>query len=303
MEKNHKVSGNRAYCVGGWSESLAYDLKNGSVLEMELAGDWSDLSCFEGLVDSVEILKISGLIKNGSIKAIDNICVFKSLKSLILLSKINKKYDLSSLPKLENIDAVWQADFNTVLQNQNLNSVIVRSLDPSGILEGNQSTSVKKLWLSRPKIGDLTVLKEFPAISSLRLTDCHSISTLSGVEDCNSLQGIDVENAKNLEVIDQLTQLKRLKKIRLMNVSDKTNLVVLKECMELEDICIGGSRTPNLPWELILSNTNLKRITGWWRPDEFSLDEILECLGPGRQPKDIDQIGSSKRPLLTLRLP
>ena len=69
----HRINGEHAFCVGGWTESLAQDLLKHNVTRMELEdGDWSDLACFDGQVDSVQNLKISG-----TIKAIDNIHIFK----------------------------------------------------------------------------------------------------------------------------------------------------------------------------------------------------------------------------------
>lgn len=294
----HRINGEHAFCVGGWTESLAQDLLKHNVTRMELEdGDWSDLACFDGQVDSVQNLKISG-----TIKAIDNIHIFKKLKRLSLLSTVKKKYDLSSLPHLESIEAIWQKDFMSVFNNKNLLTVCLHSLDSEITNFVMPQNSVNYLLLPRPKIDNISFLSSFPKLTELRITNCRNITTLNGVSGCANLSNIQIHNTANRLVdIEEILALKKLETIDLTNVSSNLNLDILARCTELTRIFAGGLKSQDLPWELILPNPKIKKILGWWNPNVITMDSLLNCIGPMRKPKKLEYfVRGNKRKILII---
>ncbi|MDP5141381.1 hypothetical protein ORJ00_01335 [Rheinheimera baltica] len=294
------VIGSRLYLAGSFSKEIEHALKNNRVTELEFLEDWSDFSCFDGLVNEIEYIKLCGASESGKISAVDNIGVFIKLKKLVMLSKVKKDFDLSVLHNLEMIDAIWQAKLSTALKCNNLNKLIIHSVGSDFVNYFGQCSHVEYLWLSKPKIDDLSCLKYFPGLTTLRITDAHKIETVDGIAYCKSLRKLDVENAKLLHDIGEVIQLQNLSNLRLIKLSENLDISIVKSCSAIETLYVGGPNAPVLNWTVLLKNLPLKKVIGWWNPLDAPKDELLSALGSGKTPSRFDVVGGKGRQLLTI---
>jgi len=298
----HNILGNIMYCAGGWSQSLAKDLKQEKVNALELLDDWPDFSCFEGYADKIECLKVCGGTENGRISALNNIDIFKGLKKLRILSKVKKPYDLTKLRDLELIDAVWQPSLSTAFSGDKLNNAIINSVDDSFFEHSIENSYVEQLWLARPKVDSLNLLEYFPGLTSLRLTESNKIKSLNGLAYCNGIEKVDIEGLSKLTDGNELRLLDKLKYLRMMKVSPDFDVSVFDEDTSIERISFCGPKSPTLPWATLLKSSKIRAVYGWWGKP-FNEEEILGFLPAGIKPKKIENTaGTKNNPAITVEL-
>ncbi len=198
------------------------------------------------------------------------------------------------------MNAVWQPGLATVFECNTLHSLIIHSLDSSISRFTIENPHVKYLWLSKLKTDSLSGIKIFSCLSTLRISDAHRIETLAGVEDCTTIQELDIENAKLLHDISKIVYLQSLSNLRLIKLSKELDVSVVKNCGSIDKLCIGGPNAPELPWTDLLKKLTLKKVIGWWDPLKVSKDELLSIRGLGKELLTFDASGSKKRQLLKM---
>ncbi|QNM96751.1 hypothetical protein [Chitinimonas koreensis] len=297
MERIYRVTPEKAYLSGGWSDEVRQLLLTHRPRFMELAEDWSDLSVFDGLVDDVVHLKIAGSIKNGQIKAANGLEVFRGMKRLTLVSRVKAGLDVAALRKLESFSGLWQPEVKTLLSSSALQSVTLHAVPGDALSSFPENSSISSLWLANTTATSLKGLSALSALSELRITDAKQLESLDGIEDC-PVSVLDIESARKLVDFSALRSIEAICRLRLLFVSQEADVTTFAELQGLRWLHFSGKDVPPLDWLSVAPLPHIERIVGWW--DEAVAPEaaIHNAVRAGRKIVKFEPIGKLKiRPL------
>lgn len=289
MESAYKVTPELAYICGSWSSELPDLFREHHPERVELVGDWSDLSPFEGIVDSVESLRIAGTIESGKIESIRNISVFRRLKRLDLASKVKAGFDVGGLPHLEEVDVSWQPEVLELLALPTMRAATMKAFSGEDLSCLPRNNVMSRIWLVSPAVETLVGLGSFSQLSELRISDARKLRTLQGVEGCG-LSSINIENARKLTDLGAVTSLQGLERLILVSIASDADVSRLAGLSNLRVLQVGGKGVPVIDWIAAMSLPHVEKVFAWWDPAVVSESQIREALRPGRQISKFDPV-------------
>jgi hypothetical protein len=183
------------------------------------AGDWPDLSAFEGLSDRIEKLSIN----SAGICDFDNISALKELRYLRIgdglePAKKGQKIDFKAFLKLEQCQLSWKKYFTPAL----LDCPKLRSLT---------------LWHCPAK--DLELLSSATQLTTLDLIQ-GSLVDLRGIEHMQSLRNLTLANLRNLSDLTAISELHGLRHLCISACSKVEELTAIYPLYRLEVLHVDG---------------------------------------------------------------
>lgn len=298
MTQGHNINALSAFIAGHWTDDIREELLTHRPAGMTLSGDWSDLSVFAGLVDSVEALMLEGSIERGGIRGIDGIEAFASLRRLRMASKVKSGIRPFALPLLETLHARWEPGLIEVIDNlPALQTISIGGYSGSTLEALPTKRTITRLGLTSSAIASLDGLGSFPALASLEVSGATKLATLRGIEAA-SLSSLYVQSARQLIDFAPIRSVQSLDWVRLLHINELANTAPLYELQNLRSLQIGGTRVPLIDWPSALRMPRIENVVGWWDPSLISEEDIRRSVRPGRRIAKFETFSKAKvRPL------
>jgi hypothetical protein len=284
-----RIGDGKAFVDGGWSEELAAALRVAQPSSMELQAHVHDLRRFSGAVDSVVHLKLAGRAEDAKIDSIAGLEVFARLQSLEIRSPVKRGLLPVALPHLKQCALHWQPGCEVFTANPSVESLALMAYAASSLAELRVSDGLRKLWLSKPAVLDLTGLRAASSLEQLRVTDARSLARLEGVEALR-LTSIDIETAPRLLDVSALGRLGSLRTLRLVGTAASVDLAPLASIKTLQWLHAGGPRMPPLDWPGLLALPGLSFVSGTWDPGVVDEARLRALVPAARQITRFDPV-------------
>jgi len=286
------------YFAESWTEAAAKFMRKHEFDKVILEGRWGDMGFLAEFAGHIKEIVVTNLDARA-----DGIGSLSALRALNVNLKTKKPVELSRLQLLERCSLHWHPAYaQELFALPRLDSVLIIGYSGTDFTGITESSSVRRLRLSSPKLFNFDGIGALKALRHLTVQQARQLTSLDGVDELASLESICLEGAKLVTSTAALQGMRALNHLALINVGACAveHVVHLNELQFLA--MTGIPITPQ--WHSLMRMKSLSTLTVLVEekhiPSEDSVREMAERAGRTLIALHID--GMKKRPLVTVKL-
>lgn len=276
-----RVDGESAYIAGPCTDALLDALALHRPSQVELAADWPTLAPLAVVGDQLTALTVTAVPVTGKTGPVAGLEALPALRTLEISGKPRGGLQLAGLPLLERLHLHWQRGAEQAFALPMLRHLTLRGYGPPDLASVPAGSSLSSLWLANTGIGSLRGLERLERLADLRISRARDLATLDGLQRC-PLQTLDVDDARALAEVQALAGMP-LTGVWLRHVCEGACLSMLPSMPNIETWIVAGPRAPLFDWQDALAHPRLRKVAGWWRPDELPESTMRAMAAAGRR--------------------
>lgn len=175
------------------------------------------------------------------------------------LRLVNKAIGFESLREFESLEALW-----------------CFGIDQTKLEQISACTSLKELYCEyHLRISDLRCLSRLPDLEVLRLDSCPSIESLAQLGDFTDLNGLGIENFKNVHDVEPLAKLTNLRQLAVEgSIWTRMKIDSLAPLSSLERLEFLGLTSLKVVDESLAPLANLKNLRQLFLTNAYPFEEF-----------------------------
>lgn len=194
------------------------------------------------------IRKIEKLLVHRSIRCnTDELICLDNLNKLLLKNDNKSNLQIKYFKKLEELELIDNKSIDYIDLLSNLKNLTINNYKSSDLSERFSNNKIETLQITSTNLKSLRGLYHFKSLKNIILAYTPKLTDISDlIEVKDTIETIEFENCKNVNIDDVFLQLNKLKIIKAYNVNSLTSTNILKQLTNLNEFyLLGNSRIIN----------------------------------------------------------
>ncbi|MCL1994367.1 MAG: hypothetical protein FWG66_15595 [Spirochaetes bacterium] len=215
----------------------------------------------EKIIDFIkknEITVYTLLLQNLTLKNIDFLHDFQTIKNLTVVAEVDKRFNFNELIKLQKLELFMGKYFTLEDVNKNVTTLRLHKANLKSSIGFAQLKHVKNLNISQSTLTEINGLEGLKNIEALDISYFPKLKNIEPIKWCQKLKHLKIKNCKSIIDWGALSENNSLKTIIIENCAKIKSLEFLKN-INIEEVCLIDTQIEdgNVSW---LLGKNIKKI-------------------------------------------